>query len=64
MHDLSFFCLAAVARRSRGVKPLGKTRPFVFVDGHRRSLSDVLQVREAICGHDYTTLSARAETKG
>ncbi|XP_026795465.3 disintegrin and metalloproteinase domain-containing protein 12 isoform X3 [Pangasianodon hypophthalmus] len=33
----------SVTGRSRGVKPLGKTRPFVIVDGHRRSLSNVLQ---------------------
>ncbi|MCJ8728689.1 hypothetical protein PDJAM_G00007360 [Pangasius djambal] len=33
----------SVTARSRGVKPLGKTRPFVIVDGHRRSLSNVLQ---------------------
>ncbi|XP_060777840.1 disintegrin and metalloproteinase domain-containing protein 12 isoform X2 [Neoarius graeffei] len=32
-----------VAGRSRGVKPLGKTRPFVIVDGRRRSLRNVLQ---------------------
>ncbi|XP_060726338.1 disintegrin and metalloproteinase domain-containing protein 15 isoform X2 [Tachysurus vachellii] len=33
----------SVAGRSRGVKPLGKTRPFVIMDGRRRSLRNILQ---------------------
>ncbi|KAI4892414.1 hypothetical protein NFI96_019350 [Prochilodus magdalenae] len=33
----------SVSGRSRGVKPLERTRPFAIVDGHRRSLGDVLQ---------------------
>ncbi|KAK3551142.1 hypothetical protein QTP70_013907, partial [Hemibagrus guttatus] len=33
----------SVSGRSRGVKPLGKTRPFVIMDGRKRSLSNVLQ---------------------
>ncbi|XP_046703216.1 disintegrin and metalloproteinase domain-containing protein 15 isoform X2 [Silurus meridionalis] len=33
----------SVTGRSRGVEPLGKTRPFVIVDGQRRSLSHILQ---------------------
>ncbi|XP_062848487.1 disintegrin and metalloproteinase domain-containing protein 12 isoform X2 [Trichomycterus rosablanca] len=33
----------SVAGRSRGVKPLDRTRPFAIVDGQRRSLRQVLQ---------------------
>ncbi|KAL6488498.1 hypothetical protein MHYP_G00022390 [Metynnis hypsauchen] len=33
----------SVPGHSRGVKPLERTRPFAIVDGHRRSLRDVLQ---------------------
>ncbi|XP_016406250.1 disintegrin and metalloproteinase domain-containing protein 15 isoform X4 [Sinocyclocheilus rhinocerous] len=32
-----------VTSHRRELKPLAKTRPFAFVNGHRRSLSDVLQ---------------------